>query len=58
VAEALVEFITPVQERVKTYLDDPAELDKILARGAEQARAVASTTLKRAYDKLGFLPPT
>ncbi len=57
VAEALVEFVTPVQERVRAYLDDPAELDKILARGAEQARAVASRTLARAYDKLGFLAP-
>jgi tryptophanyl-tRNA synthetase len=57
VAEALVEFVTPVQAKVKAYLDDPAELDKILSRGAEQARAVASRTLARAYDKLGFLAP-
>jgi tryptophanyl-tRNA synthetase len=57
VAEALVEFVTPVQARVRSYLDDTAELDKILSRGAEQARAVASRTLARAYDKLGFLSP-
>jgi tryptophanyl-tRNA synthetase len=55
VAEALVDFVTPMQARVKSYLDDPAELDKILARGAEQAREVASRTLARAYDKLGLL---
>lgn len=55
VAEALVEFVTPVQERVKGYLNDTAELDKILARGAEQAREVAGRTLSRTYDKLGFL---
>jgi tryptophanyl-tRNA synthetase len=58
VAEALVEFVTPVQARVKSYLDDTAELDKILARGAEQAREVASRTLARTYDKLGFLAPS
>jgi tryptophanyl-tRNA synthetase len=58
VAEALVEFLTPVQARVKSYLDDTAELDKILARGAEQARAVAARTLARTYDKLGFLSPS
>jgi tryptophanyl-tRNA synthetase len=57
VGEALVEFVTPVQARVKSYLDDTAELDKILSRGAEQARAVASRTLARTYDKLGFLSP-
>jgi tryptophanyl-tRNA synthetase len=55
VAEALVEFVTPMQARVKSYLDDTAELDKILARGAEQAREVASRTLARTYEKLGFL---
>lgn len=57
VGEALVEFVTPVQERVKAYLDDTTELDKILYRGAERAREVASATLARAYDKLGFLAP-
>ena len=52
-----MEFVTPVQARVKSYLDDTAELDKILSRGAEQAREVASRTLARTYDKLGFLAP-
>jgi tryptophanyl-tRNA synthetase len=57
VAEVLVEFTAPFQERVRTYLDDPAELDKVLSRGAEKARAVASDTLARTYDRVGFLPP-
>ena len=46
-----------MQARVKSYLDDTAELDKILSRGAEQAREVASRTLARTYDKLGLLAP-
>ncbi|ASU80014.1 tryptophan--tRNA ligase [Actinopolyspora erythraea] len=53
----LVDFLTPFQQRVAEYLDDPAELDKILRRGAERARAVASRTLREAYDRVGFLPP-
>nr|WP_162293073.1 tryptophan--tRNA ligase [Actinophytocola xinjiangensis] len=57
VGEVLVEFVTPIQERVRGYLDDTAELDKILARGAERARAVTSVTLARTYDKLGFVAP-
>lgn len=57
VAEVLVEFVTPFQERVRTYLDDPGELDVLLARGAEKARAVASETLAKTYDRVGFLPP-
>jgi tryptophanyl-tRNA synthetase len=54
--EVFTEFVTPVQARVTEYLDDIAELDKVLARGAERARAVASKTLARAYDRIGFLP--
>jgi tryptophanyl-tRNA synthetase len=50
------EFVTPIQERVQGYLDDPAELDKILAAGASRAREVASRTLATAYDRIGFLP--
>ncbi|MEV4320560.1 tryptophan--tRNA ligase [Actinocrispum sp. NPDC049592] len=53
--EVVIEFITPVQAAVKSYLDDPAELDKVLARGAERARAVASRTLADVYDRVGFL---
>ncbi|WAL69881.1 tryptophan--tRNA ligase [Amycolatopsis cynarae] len=55
-AEILVEFVTPFQERVKSYLDDISELDKVLARGAEQAREVATRTLAVVYDRVGFLP--
>jgi tryptophanyl-tRNA synthetase len=56
-AEVLVEWVTPLQERVKSYLDDVTELDKVLARGAERAREVASVTLKNVYENIGFLPP-
>jgi tryptophanyl-tRNA synthetase len=56
VGEVLVEFVTPIQERVRGFLDDPAELDKILADGARRAREVASVTLARAYDKIGLVP--
>ncbi|MET7300908.1 tryptophan--tRNA ligase [Embleya sp. NPDC005575] len=57
VAEVLVEFVEPFQDRVRTYLDDPDELDRVLAQGAEKARAVASETLAKTYDRVGFLPP-
>jgi tryptophanyl-tRNA synthetase len=53
--EVVVEFVTPIQAAVNGYLDDPAELDKVLARGAERARAVASATLAKTYDRVGFL---
>jgi len=37
-------------------MDDPAELDRLLSLGAERAQTVATETLSRAYDRLGFLP--
>lgn len=55
-AQIVVDFVTPIQQRTQSYLDDPAELDKVLARGAERARGVAADTLARVYDKVGFLP--
>jgi tryptophanyl-tRNA synthetase len=55
-AEVLVDFVMPIQQRVQSYLDDPAELDKVLARGAQRAREVAAPTLAAVYKKVGFLP--
>ncbi len=56
-AEVVTAAVTPIQERTRAFLDDPAQLDKMLAIGAEKARAVASATLAQAYDRVGFLPP-
>jgi tryptophanyl-tRNA synthetase len=56
-AEVLTDVVTPLRAAVRSYLDDPAELDKLLARGADRAREVASKTLRTAYDRVGFLPP-
>ncbi len=55
VAEVLTEFVVPFQAAVQSYLDDPAELDRILADGAQRARAVAAPTLRTVYERVGFL---
>ena len=57
VAEAVVAFAEPFAARTRELLDDPAELDRILARGAERARATAGPTVSDAYAKVGFLRP-
>jgi tryptophanyl-tRNA synthetase len=54
-AEVVVEFVRPIQERTRRFLDDPAQLDKLLGIGAEKARAVASVTLHNVYERVGFL---
>jgi tryptophanyl-tRNA synthetase len=56
-AEIVAGFTAPLAERVRGYLDDPAELDRVLAAGAARAREVAAVTLKAVYDGVGFLPP-
>ena len=51
-AEVVVEFLRPFQERVKQY--DDASLNAILAPGAEKAREVAKRTLADVYAKTGI----
>ncbi|CAN5247998.1 tryptophan--tRNA ligase [soil metagenome] len=55
-AEALVEFLRPLQERRRELLADPGELARILRAGAEKAREVARATLGDVYERVGFLP--
>jgi tryptophanyl-tRNA synthetase len=57
VADAVVAELEPVQERYAALLADPDELHRVLAEGAVKARSVAQSTLARAYDAVGFLPP-
>lgn len=56
VAEVVVEFVTPVQQKVQSYLNDPAALDEILRAGADRARGVAAATMELVRDRVGFLP--
>lgn len=58
VADAVVERLTPIRARTLELLDDPAELDRLLARGAEKARETASKTLEAVYANIGFLQQT
>ena len=51
-AETVVEFLRPFQERVKEY--DDASLDEILNAGAEKARVIAHETLTDVYRKMGI----
>jgi len=55
-AELVVEFVRPFQQRARDILADQEGLDAILAGGAEKARRVAAETLAAVYDKVGFLP--
>ena len=58
--KGLVEVVTgtfgPIRSRVLDLLDDPAELDRLLAHNADRAAAVADITLANAYQRVGLLP--
>ena len=54
-AEAVVAAFDPIRTRTLELLDDPAELDRVLAGNAERAEAIADATLARVYDAIGFL---
>jgi tryptophanyl-tRNA synthetase len=56
-AEVVTDFVTPVRARTRELLDDPAELERILAAGAVQARQVAGRTVADVYERVGFLAP-
>jgi len=51
-AEAVVEFLKPFQERVNQF--DDAMLKSILTRGADKARTIAVETLGQVYQKMGI----
>ena len=55
VAEAVVELLTPFQDRYRELRGDEAELHRLLARGAEKAREACGPTLAAMYDRMGFV---
>jgi tryptophanyl-tRNA synthetase len=55
VADAVVAFAEPFAKRTAMLLDDPAQLDQVLAAGAMRAREVAEVTVRTAFDRVGFL---
>jgi tryptophanyl-tRNA synthetase len=56
-ADAMTDVVTPFRDRTLALLEDRAQLDAILAAGAERAGAVAERTLADVYDRVGFVPP-
>jgi tryptophanyl-tRNA synthetase len=54
-AEVVTDFVTPVRQRTAELLDDPAQLQRILAGGAARAREVAGATVAEVYERVGFL---
>src|SRR5690606_386392 len=54
VADAIIATLEPIQQRWQEIMDDRAYLDGVLDRGAEQARAIASTVLRDVKAAVGL----
>ena len=54
--EVAVAVLSPINDEMKRLMNDPAEIDRILKRGAEKAHAIAAPIIREVYDTVGFLP--
>jgi tryptophanyl-tRNA synthetase len=52
--EILVEYFRPYRERRSIYENDPAEVNRILKKGAEKTREAASVTLGKVREAVGL----
>jgi tryptophanyl-tRNA synthetase len=57
VGEAVVDWLAPIRQRYEELRGDSAELERILAAGAEKARALATETLADVRDAMGVGAP-
>ena len=55
-ADAVVELLRPIQERVAQLRTDPGETERLLRVGAAKAGEVAARVLARAKTNIGLLP--
>jgi len=54
-ADLAVSVLAPISTEMGRLVQDPAEIDRILARGAERAAALANPILERTKDILGMI---
>jgi tryptophanyl-tRNA synthetase len=56
-AELAVEKLAPISAEMSRLMDDQSEIDRILTRGSERARAITAPILRQTYDIIGMVPP-
>lgn len=55
VGEAVVALLEPIRQRYTELRSDEGELLRLLAHGADKARATSTATLQRMYETMGFV---
>lgn len=56
VGEAIIEELTPIQNKVKELLQNKNYLEEVYKKGAEKANYVSRKTLRKMQKKIGFIP--
>ncbi len=54
-ADVAVARLAPISQEMRRLMQDPAEIDRILGRGAEKAEAIARPILDQTYDIVGLI---
>ncbi len=54
-ADLAVAKLGPISNEMSRLMDDQAEIDRILARGADRAREIAAPVLRKTYDIVGMV---
>ncbi|WP_208349277.1 tryptophan--tRNA ligase [Pseudaestuariivita rosea] len=54
-AELAVEKLAPISSEMDRLMQDPAEIDRILAQGAARAREIAAPILAKTYEIIGMV---
>jgi tryptophanyl-tRNA synthetase len=54
-ADLAVEKLSPISQEMARLMADPAEIDRILGKGADKAREIAEPILRQTYDIVGLL---
>jgi tryptophanyl-tRNA synthetase len=57
VADAVVEFVKPLQANYDALARDPGEVDRIVAAGAARAAEISAPVMQRIRAAAGLLPP-
>ena len=55
-AEDIIKVTEPIRLRINEIINDPVYLGKVVARGAEKARASASATVREVREIIGYRP--
>ena len=57
IADVIIEGLRAIRKRYHELMTDPAEMDRLLAIGAERARSVAAPKVETVKHKVGFILP-